>query len=241
MKGRIIMINILICDDNGAHLEYIRQLTLASVDNARIFPFGSGDDLLDYFEKNLHRADIIICDIELDSVNGIDLSKIIKSLNSNVQIIFVSAYIEYFEDVYSIDHISFLAKPIDTHKFRRAIQKAVKKSIESREKYITLTNKNDVYAINLNDIDYIEAALRQIKIYTKDIVYTKYSKIDEFVKLLDDRFLICHKSFAVNMDKIVTLSKNRFILESKAEVPISKSRSDYSKARFIDYLGGAYE
>ena len=98
-----------------------------------------------------------------------------------------------------------------------------------------------MYAINLNDIDYIEAALRQIKIYTKDIVYTKYSKIDEFVKLLDDRFLVCHKSFAVNMDKIVTLSKNRFILESKAEVPISKSRSDYSKARFIDYLGGAYE
>lgn len=98
-----------------------------------------------------------------------------------------------------------------------------------------------MYAINLNDIDYIEAALRQIKIYTKDIVYTKYSKIDEFVKLLDDRFLICHKSFAVNMDKIVTLSKNRFILESKAEVPISRSRSDYAKARFFDYLGGTYE
>jgi DNA-binding LytR/AlgR family response regulator len=241
MRGRIIMVNILICDDNETHLEYIQQLVLGCVINARITLFTNGDDLMDYFEKNLHRADIIICDIELNSANGIELSKRLKSLNSNIQIVFVSAYVEYFEDVYSIDHVCFLAKPIDTHKFRRAIQKAVKKSIESREKYITITNKNDVYAINLNDIDYIEAALRQIKIYTKDIVYTKYSKIDEFVKLLDDRFLVCHKSFAVNMDKIVTLSKNRFILESKAEVPISKSRSDYSKARFIDYLGGAYE
>lgn len=241
MKGRIIMVNILICDDNEAHLEYIRQLTLGSIDNARIVPFSSGDDLMDYFEKNLHRADIIICDIELDNDNGIELSKRLKSLNQNLQIIFVSAYIEHFEDVYNVDHIYFLAKPIDTQKFRRAIHKAVKKSVESKKKYITITNKNDVYAINLNDIYYIEAALRQIKIYTKDIVYTKYSKIDEFVKLLDDRFLICHKSFAVNMDKIVKLSKNRFILESKAEVPISRSRSDYAKARFLDYLGGAYE
>jgi DNA-binding LytR/AlgR family response regulator len=235
------MVNILICDDNETHLEYIQQLVLGCVTNARITLFSSGNDLIDYFEKNLHRADVIICDIELDSANGIDLSKILKSLNSNIQIIFVSAYIEYFEDVYSIDHVYFLAKPIDTEKFHRAIQKAIEKSIESKNKYITLTNKNSVYAINLNDIDYIEAALRQIKIYTKDTVYTKYSKIDGFVKLLDDRFLICHKSFAVNMDKIVKLSKNRFILESKAAVPISKSRSDYAKARFFDYLGGTYE
>lgn len=231
------MINVLICDDNETHLKYIQKLTLESIENVNTVLFNSGHDLIDYLEKEVRPADIIICDIELDNINGINLAKYVKELNPGIQIIFISAYIHYFEDVYSVDHVWFLPKPINHEKFHKAIHRAVTKSIENENKFVVVTNRNSVYKVNLNDIEYIESVLREIKIHTKDTVYTKYAKLDGFVKSLDSRFLICHKSFAVNMDKIIKLGKSSFILKSEVEVPISQLKYSFAKAKFIDYIG----
>ncbi len=232
-----IMLNIVICDDNQDHLKDLKQLTNGSIDNVNITLFNSGHDLIDYYENNLHRIDIIVCDIELDNLCGINVAKILKKLNSNVQIIFVSAHIRYFEEVYCVDHVYFLSKPIDRNKFSAAIQKAATKAIENKNKYITITTKSALHIINLNEIKFIEADLRKIKIHAEDSVYTKYAKLDDFLELLDSRFLICHKSFAVNMEKVVKVNRNSFVLKGKVEIPISRSRYASVKRKFIDYIG----
>lgn len=239
------MINIVICDDNELHLKTIEKLVHEGINRnenientiINVSIFNSSHHLIEYCDTKINEVDIIICDIELDDANGITVAKNIKRLNSNIQIIFISSYTQYFEDVYSVDHIFFLSKPINQNKFLIALNTAISKSIENKNKFIVISNKNGVYIVNLNDIYYIEAELRKTKIHTKDSVYIKYIKLHDFVNSLDQRFIICHKSFAVNMDKVIKVDKNKFILETKVQVPISQLKYGLAKRKFIEYIG----
>lgn len=240
-KGGIIMLNILICEDNQQHLEYIQELTYKNMKNSRIHTFNSGEKLHNFFTKNPHLADIIICDIKLGHTNGIKIIQTLKNINPQVQIIFISAHIKYCQDVYSVDHVYFLAKPVNEEKFRTALHKAKEKSLKQRNEYITITTRGTITLINLNDIYYLETILRQLKIYTPTVIHTQYAKLTEFIKQLDQRFLICHQSYAVNMDKIIGLEKNKFILNNQLIIPISRSKFNYAKTTFINYLGETNE
>ncbi len=240
------MITIILCEDNKTHSNYIKQLLsesiekmthIANMTNISVLLFDSGHELMEYCEIKSHQIDVLICDIELDDMNGIHLAKNIKHLRSNIQIIFLSAHVRYFEDVYSVDHIYFLSKPIDKHKFYEALYKAISTSLENKNNFITVATKNSVYAVNLNDIYYIETALRKINIHTIDTFYSKYEKLTKFVDSLDQRFIICHKSFAINMDKVTKLGKHNFILNNQIEIPISQLKYSCVKTQFINYIG----
>lgn len=240
------MISIILCEDNKIHLNYIKQLLWESIEKItpiinmtkiNLFSFDSGHELMEHCESKLHQMDILVCDIELDGIDGIALAKNIKLLRPNIQIIFLSAYINYFEDVYSVDHIYFLSKPIDKDKFYEALYKAITISMENKTKFITMIIKNSLYTVNLNDIYYIETALRKINIHTIDTFYSKYDRLTNFVNSLDQRFIICHKSFAINMDKVAKLGKRSFTLSNQIEIPISQLKYPSVKAQFISYIG----
>ena len=66
--------------------------------------------------------DILLTDIQMDDLTGIDL---VKTLKHQPTTIFTTAYSEYALEGYDLDVVDYLVKPISFRRFCRAIDKAI--------------------------------------------------------------------------------------------------------------------
>jgi len=80
-----------------------------------------GEEALALFKKNQY--DIVVSDIKMPKMNGIDMVLEMLKLNSNIKVIFVSAYKDEFYNKNLKEfrqNIAHIDKPISTHKFQLA-------------------------------------------------------------------------------------------------------------------------
>ena len=69
-----------------------------------------------------HHVDIVLLDIHMPDLNGIELARTLKNVPS---IIFTTAYSEYALESYEVSAVDYLLKPIALHRFMQAIEKAI--------------------------------------------------------------------------------------------------------------------
>ena len=69
-----------------------------------------------------HHVDIVLLDIHMPDLNGIELARTLKNVPS---IIFTTAYSEYALESYEVNAVDYLLKPIALPRFMQAIEKAI--------------------------------------------------------------------------------------------------------------------
>lgn len=229
--------NIVICDDDKNILTYLgEKIKDILKDDCIITTFNNGSDLINHINNDITKPDIIFMDIDLKSERGIDIVKEIQRDFQNIKIIFMTGYQSYVEDIFEVETLYYLAKPINEEKLKKALKKAVDTIKKENEEILALQIKKEVISINLKDINYVESNLRTIIIHCDEIKETIYKKLNEIEEILPDNFIRCHQSYIVNMEKVNILARNKFILKTGDKVPISQSKYRETKDRFLDYL-----
>ncbi len=236
------MINIAICDDDENHIRLIANQvheTIAATPH-RIFTYQNCQDFLKHLKSNPFMFDIALCDILFKpaQLNGIELMKKAKEHASQLQVIFVSGMGKFYPDVYQLEHVYFLLKPLDNNRLRDALHKAIKKTIDINEDFLLLTCERKKIKVKKQSIIFLESNKRIIKVNTKDHTYNVYGKIDEYIESLGSKFCRCHKSFAVNLQYVDAMNKSAFtLLPIKKEIPISQGFSSIASTAFLQYIG----
>lgn len=124
LLNSITMNKILVIEDDESTREslvsYLKELgyDVTEADN--------GLKGLEKIKKEL--PDLVISDIRMSGLNGIELAYVVKGLNYNIPIILVSCYENSdlkFEDSFCFE---FLQKPLDISDLRRSIGRALKKA-----------------------------------------------------------------------------------------------------------------
>ena len=113
---------ILIADDNYQDV-FLAKDTIESMDiNAEIFEAENGLETIDCIEKN--NPDIVLLDIKMPKMDGIEALKIIKEkyLNTKVIMLTTSDYDKDILDAYNLKADAYIIKPIDTFEFEKKIQ-----------------------------------------------------------------------------------------------------------------------
>jgi len=64
------------------------------------------------------KIDVAFLDIEMGGINGVELGKRLKSINPNINIIFVTGYDQYALDAYSMHASGYLTKPVSVEKLK---------------------------------------------------------------------------------------------------------------------------
>ncbi len=87
--------------------------------------FGNGEDLL---RKLVNKPDLVLLDIMLPGMDGIEVLKRIKQLDENLPVIILSAQgsIEVAVDALKFGAFDYFAKPIDIQRLEPAIKNAIK-------------------------------------------------------------------------------------------------------------------
>lgn len=226
------MIYIAICEDDPTHSRIVKKIIKNNISNPfQMYTFSSAEEFRNaVFSKN-KKFDLVIMDIELGDDSGIALSRELNNHCSDVQIIFISQYLEYVSDVYETDHIFFIDKKnIDVY-LPLALKKALDKIHLCRNLYLSFTWHNESFEILQKDILYMERVLRKTEIHTASKIYTTSAKLSVLEEKLDNYFIITHRSFLVNLRAVTSFDKKIACLHSGIEIPISRPRYNEVKKR----------
>ena len=224
-------INVAICDDDENiikilynHLEKYEEKKACSFN---VSTYLSGEELLE--SSFLNECDLLLLDIEMCSINGIELAHIIReNLKENLQIIFISSYDKYMKEMFDVHPFNYLTKPISENKFFDALDKYIRYCRKTRTVF-TYKVGREIYRIKYKDILYFESTKRIINIYAKEDIYSFYGKLDEVeLEVLEKCFYRIHQSYLVNPEYIRTYSPRSVTLENGFTIPISaKYKSNF--------------
>lgn len=171
--------------------------------------------------------DLIFLDIEMPILSGFDL---LDDLTVKPQIIFVTGKTKYAFKAFDYDAIDYLRKPISKERFLNAVHKAVtnyKLKNEDgfdEEDFIFVKSNLKKRKVFLNELRYIEALGDYVKMVTEHDSLVVLSTMKAFEALLPkDRFLRIHKSYIVNLDKVIRYNSKVIELE-KEQLPLSRNR-----------------
>ena len=233
------MWKILICSEDEVFLQDLGQRIrkLAGEKLKELKLFRRKDELDLYAAGRPEESDIILIDISLDN-GGIELAQRILEVQPQSQIIFMAESDKYYLDVYSVDHVYFLKKPVDSVLLLKAIKKAGSRLRDLKKSYLVINNKQGIYKIPLYSILCFESEKRKIHVYTEDREIAYYGKFEDLMDKLDARFARCHNSYIVNLTKVCELSDKKFVCENGKTIPISKTYYVDVRERFLAYLDG---
>lgn len=179
---------------------------------------------------NQNTVDLIFLDIHMPDFTGFDLMQTIK--DPPLVILITSdknLALEAFEYQSVVDYV---VKPINSDRFQKATQKALvykKPLIREKENYtqeatdLFINIDRRLIKISLHSIKFIEARGDYIQVNTDQkthIVHTTLKKIED--KLPKDIFLKVHRSFIINIKRIIDIEDNSVLIE-KSVIPISRS------------------
>lgn len=233
------MLKIAICEDNSIHCKQIHDLTCSCLQAAYdIDIYTSANDFLARITDQKCPYQIVLMDIELDcgDMSGIHLAEKINLSNPETQIIFISQYLQYASAVYETNHVYFVSKQQIEEYLPRALSAACHKLSELHRQYFCFSYLSRDYRILRSDILYMERKLRNTEIHTKSQIYYCRDKIQDLIEQLRPDFCICHKSFAVNINAIYTLSHAGIELSDGTRLPVSRNCYQSTKDAFAQLL-----
>lgn len=223
--------NCIIIDDEATAVAIISQLCLKDASLKVLGEFPNAIQAIKYLNQN--QVDLIFLDIHMPDFTGFDF---IETLKNPPKIILTTSDANFAIQAFEYDCIvDYLIKPITMERFQKAIRKANSKSIKqisaSSSDIIESASNNDLYVnidrrlikIDIPSIYLIEAKGDYIFVKTENKNYTVHStlkKIEE--KLPDDLFLKVHRSFIININKIIDIEDNSVLIK-KDVIPVSRS------------------
>ena len=226
--------NCIIIDDEKTARIIIKKLS-SQVENFTVVDeFSNAIQAIKYLNEN--EVDLVFLDFHMPDFNGLDFLKTIKK---PLKIILTTSDPNFAIEAFEYDSIiDYLLKPIELPRFIKAVQKAGNHISIAHRNTEDIKNKNDFYVnidrrlikIDLHSIYMIEAKGDYINIRTEEknyIVHSTLKKIEE--KLPDSLFLKVHRSYIINVKKIIDIEDNSVLIK-KDMVPISRSKkSDLMK------------
>lgn len=190
--------------------------------------FYDATSALDYLQN--HDPDILITDIEMPGMSGLDLA---KSPAAPPAIIFITAFRDFAPEGFDLNAIDYIVKPIRFDRFEKAINKA--------RDFLHLRYSNPVPATS-NEFLFIKVDDGHLKLSLSDIVYLNthgdYTQIHTAnngihtirkplinlkEKLPSSQFFQLHRSYIVNIQAIHLVYSSFVKLTDQTEIPISRT------------------
>ncbi len=228
-------IKIAICDDEANQIWLIRSLVQKwsrTFDcKCDISVFSSAEAFL--FEYSENRAyDILLLDVQMNEISGIELAKRIRNDNSRAEIIFISSHFEYAGEGYDVEALNFLTKPINEEKLFFVLNRA-KERVLSEPAYVIITSNGETMKLYEDKIIYIESFRHYVYVRTENDEHRVKENISDFQERLSADFFRIHRSYIVSLKKITKITR-RSVFLGKLELPLSRDKYDEVNRAFIE-------
>lgn len=235
MGGRV---KIAIVDDETSEREilvrYIGEWAAAKKELVEFRCFDGSESFLFSWEDDKDYR-LLVLDIEMGGMSGLELAKKIRLEDKELPIIFVTGYDEYMQYGYDVSALHYLIKPVNKERLFQALNKLSEKG--ETAKNLILNSENEIRRISVSQIFYVEAAGHGSVLHTADEVIRlkeSFGSIERQV-LSTGEAVKCHRAYLVNLRFVSAIRNTNLILDNGESLPISRSRMKNVQQEFLRY------
>lgn len=215
-------VKICICDDSSEERAFInvlvREWSRQTGTDVSVSEFPTAEAFLFEYEDLV--PDVLLLDIEMPGMNGVELAKRLREGNKLIQIVFITGFSDYIAEGYEVAALHYLLKPVSPQKLFSTLDRALEKQ-ETDGRNIVLETTTETVQLLLCEIRYIEVIKNYITVYAEGS-YTVKRTLKEIERELDERFLRVGRSYIVNLHFISRVTRSEIFLRGGASVPLPR-------------------
>jgi len=228
---------IAVCDDSLIHSEKLCKIidSYLSKDTAAVYqisPFPSGVDLIRDFRHGMF--DLIFLDVEMPGLSGFETAQKIRSIDFDVDIVFVTHMASQVSMGYDYNAKKYLCKPINDSDIFDLMDRLVwernrKISGDIYTIQARLEEQQHYVHLRISEVLYFESADKYVNAYSGKQVYSfreQITVVEADMKAKGKEFIRIHQSYLVNIDYIFKNFADKVTLRGGVSLPISKKYKD---------------
>lgn len=236
------MIRIAICDDEPDSILRNKEILQACTGRmkciADMITYTNGEMLLSDILEDDFFYDLILLDIEMPNISGMDIVQSIKPRLPNVRVIFITSHIKYAIDSFELSIFRYVPKDDLEKRLTYAVSDALKLiMLENHKNYLVVT-ANRMEKVSFQDILYIQRDGKNSAITTFYGVIKVRKSLQNVLEELDaEEFIFIERGCIVNLIQVTQIKNSMIYLKNQIELPISRSHLQGVKVALNSYWG----
>lgn len=230
-----MMYRVAICDDDGQQRERVRRMLLALSMKAEIdfevAEFDAGERLLAHYAEGEPPFHILILDIEMGGMDGIQTARKLREMKRHrEQIVFLTSYAEYMLESFDVVTFQYLIKPVEPEIFEAKLLMLCRYFEEREQDILIIKSAHEEIVLRQEDIIAIEAAKSltvksRLRFTTIDAVHDGKGLISSYAAALKaNKFLQIHRSILINLRHVHKFAGSTVIMSNGMGLPIGRSK-----------------
>ncbi len=237
------MLQLAIVEDDTATANELRDCTERyCAENNIPVTISVFNDGLDIAEEYRPVWDVILLDIEMPHLDGLETARYIRKTDPGVVLMFITNLAQYAIRGYDVGAIDFVIKPVTYPQLAMKLRRAFENVRQREPHYIVLTANGAKRKLMTESVHYIEVINHQLLIHCDGETYTATGSLQDLEKQLQSKnlpFARCSGSYLVNMRNVTAVHRDSLFL-GDTELPITRSRRAEFLRKLSDYAGGGF-
>ena len=181
--------------------------------------------------------DIVFLDIQMGRLDGLETARLLRKINTESLLIFVTNMAQFAIKGYEVDALDFILKPATKDAIVYVMDKAMKRLNANAGVTFSLKTGEGTVSLSANDITYVEVFDHNLVYHTTRGEYTVRGRLSDLTDKLDpDRFVMCNRSFIVNLRHVSNVTADHLLIGG-TRISVSKSHRKELMTRFSSFLG----
>ncbi len=236
------MIKIAILEDDQKQAECLTNMLKKYRDEHEEFAY-----TVNHYDKSMLLlvdyhcdVDLLLLDIQMPDMSGMDVAKRIRAIDDHVMIVFITTVTQYAIEGYLVKAFDYVVKPLLYDTFKVKMDRIRKALVHQKSSIsVEVRNKEEIRLISADDIIYIEVSNHDVLIHTFAEVYRQWGSLKQYEALLRNaHFARCNACYLVNLKHIQRINGDS-VRVHQDDLAISKSRRKDFLAAIAQYKGGS--
>ena len=233
------MIRVAIVEDEAEIREqlmgYVQRYTRQYGTAFEVKTFADGLEILEDYRPVY---DLILLDIEMKHLDGMETARRIRELDPEGMLVFITNMAQYAIKGYAVGALDYVLKPVPYFAFSQQLQKVEAQLRRRTRHYLAVPVEGGLRRLDTSRIYYIESEGHRVHFYTEEGDFAAPGALKALEEKLADRpFARCNSGYLVNLAQVQAVQQN-MVEVGPYDVQVSRPKRKSFLAALTDYIGG---